>query len=163
MRGCVFMDRDGVINRNPPAGDYILNWSEFTFMPRIEDWIQIFNALGLLVIVVTNQRCVARGLMTGQALDELHRRMAAELLSRGARVDDVLTCPHEDGVCNCRKPLPGLIRQAVDKWNIDLSRSILIGDTDRDRELAANCGIPFVLVKDGAVMETVHSSLCLER
>ncbi len=150
MRGCVFMDRDGVINRNPPAGDYILNWSEFTFMPRIEDWIQIFNALGLLVIVVTNQRCIARGLMTGEALDELHRRMTAELLSRAARVDDVLTCPHEDGVCDCRKPLPGLVRQAVDK-------------SDRDSELAANCGIPFVLVKDGAVMETVHSSLCLER
>jgi len=163
MRGCVFMDRDGVINRNPPAGDYILNWSEFTFMPGIEDWIQIFNALGLLVIVVTNQRCVARGLMTGQALDELHRRMVAELLSRGARVDEVLTCPHEEGTCDCRKPFPGLVRQAVDKWNIDLGRSILIGDTDRDRELAANCGIPFVLVKDGAVMETVHSSLCLER
>src|SRR5260370_39270896 len=108
MRGCVFMDRDGVINRNPPAGEYILNWSEFTFMPGIEDWIHIFNALGLLVIVVTNQRCIARDLMASQALDELHGRMVAELLSRGARIDDVFTCPHADGACDWRQPVPVL-------------------------------------------------------
>src|SRR5882724_1137898 len=86
-RGCVFMDRDGVINRNPPLGDYILDWSSFTFMPKVADWIRIFNALGLLVIVVTNQRCIARGLMSREALDQLHRRMTAELESRGAHVD----------------------------------------------------------------------------
>src|SRR5438105_3282089 len=106
---CVFMDRDGVVNRNPPPGDYILDWSAFTFMPQVADWIRIFNALGLLVIVVTNQRCIARGLMSPEALDELHRRMIAELASLGAHVDDVLTCPHEDDACECRKPLPGLI------------------------------------------------------
>ena len=80
--------------------------------------------------------------------------MRAELAARGAVLDDVFYCPHAEAACNCRKPLPGMVIQAQEKWGIDLSTSLLIGDGERDRLLAARCGIPFALVRDGLVIET---------
>lgn len=151
-RACVFLDRDGVINRKPPAGDYIRSWAEFVFIPAVVDWIRLFNALGLLVIVVTNQRGVALGLMQQADLDRIHARMIQELEERGARIDDVLCCPHAEDSCDCRKPKPGLVLQACRKWDLDLSRSLLLGDSDRDRQLAANCGIRYLAVSEGKLL-----------
>ncbi len=152
-RRCVFLDRDGVINAAPPAGEYILRWEEFRILPGISDWIRLFNALGILVIVVTNQRCVALGLLAAAGLDEIHCRMRDELARMGARLDDVLCCPHDEGTCDCRKPKPGLIDQACGKWEIDLEGSLLIGDSDTDRELAQRTGLRFVHVKDGRIAD----------
>jgi len=152
-RRCVFLDRDGVINAAPAAGEYILRWEEFRFLPGISDWIRLFNALGGLVIVVTNQRCVALGLLPTGELDEIHRRMRDELAQMGARLDDVLCCPHEEGTCDCRKPKPGLIEQACGKWEIDLEGSLLIGDSDTDRELARRTGLRFVRVTNGRIAD----------
>lgn len=143
-RGCVFLDRDGVINKKAPEHDYIRNWGQFRFLPCIADWIRIFNALDYLVIVVTNQRGIARGLMSREAVDEIHANMAGELARRGARIDDVFVCPHEENTCDCRKPKPGLVFAAKAKWNIDLERSLMIGDSDDDAALARVCGLRFL-------------------
>jgi D-glycero-D-manno-heptose 1,7-bisphosphate phosphatase len=151
-RGCVFLDRDGVLNRKPPAGDYIRSWQQFTLVPAAVEWIRLFNAMGLLVIIVTNQRGVALGLMQQADVDEIHDRMIQEFQQRGARIDDVFCCPHPENACECRKPKPGLVLQACRKWNLDLTRSILIGDSDIDRKLAENCGMPFVLVSEGRIV-----------
>ncbi|PYT13438.1 MAG: hypothetical protein DMG59_20455 [Acidobacteria bacterium] len=148
-RPCVFLDRDGVINEKAPPGEYIRNWKEFRFLPNVSDWIRIFNALGYLVIVVTNQRGIARGMVSQADTDELHSKMVRELSERGARIDDIFLCPHEEDTCNCRKPRPGLVLQAREKWDIDLGRSLMIGDSARDEALAAACGIRF-LRADGA-------------
>jgi histidinol-phosphate phosphatase family protein len=153
MRRCVFLDRDGVINVKAKPGEYIREWREFQLIPAIVDWIRLFNALGLLVIVVTNQRGVARGLMSMVELDQIHERMRAELASLGAHIDDVFCCIHDEDSCECRKPRPGMIREAIGKWDIDLQGSIVIGDSDVDRELARRCGLPFVLVNDGRLSE----------
>jgi D-glycero-D-manno-heptose 1,7-bisphosphate phosphatase len=153
MRRCVFLDRDGVINVKAKPGEYILGWREFHLIPAIVDWIRLFNALGLLVIVITNQRGVARGLMSMADLDHIHKRMRAELADRNAYIDDVFCCVHDEGSCECRKPRPGMIREAVRKWEIDIQGSIVIGDSDVDRELARRCGMPFVLVNDGRLSE----------
>jgi D-glycero-D-manno-heptose 1,7-bisphosphate phosphatase len=150
---CVFLDRDGVINRKPPEGDYIREWSEFQFLPGIADWIRLFNALGLLVVVVTNQRCVARGLIRSEDLEEIHNNMTRELACAGARIDDVFCCPHEEGACDCRKPKPGMVLAAQRKWNIRLAGSLLIGDSVRDAGLAEACGLTFVRVDEGHVLE----------
>ena len=144
-RPCLFLDRDGVINQPAKPGEYINSWSEFRFLPNAADWIRLFNAAGYLVIVVTNQRGVALGKTQAADLDEIHREMVAGLAAVGARVDDVFCCPHHAGVCDCRKPKPGLIEQACRKWDIDLPHSILVGDTEADAELARNCGVRFVL------------------
>ena len=154
---CVFLDRDGVINRKPPDGEYIRTWEEFHFLPGIADWIRLFNSLGLLVVVVTNQRGVARGLIRSENLEEIHRNMIRELADAGARIDDLFCCPHEEGACECRKPRPGMVLAAERKWNIALADSLLIGDSERDRRLAEACGLTFVRAADGHVVEVAQA------
>jgi D-glycero-D-manno-heptose 1,7-bisphosphate phosphatase len=151
-RPCLFLDRDGVINEKPPVGEYVRTWDEFRLLEPVVDWIRLFNLLDYLVIVVTNQRGVARGLVRLDDLLDIHSRMSAELARRGARVDDVFYCPHEEGKCECRKPRPGLIRQATERWPIDLAGSLLVGDSESDRQLAVNCGLRFALVAGGRVL-----------
>ena len=151
-RRCVFLDRDGVINGKMPEGEYVRSWAEFRFLPNIADWVRIFNALDLLVIVVTNQRGVALGLMSEADLAEIHRRMLEELAVVGARIDDVFACPHHSGVCECRKPKPGLVSAAQEKWDIDLAGSLMIGDSDSDAALAAACGLRFLRARDGRLV-----------
>ena len=155
MRRCVFLDRDGVINVKAKPGEYIRGWDEFHLIPTVVDWIRLFNALGMLVIVVTNQRGVARGLMSMAELDQIHMRMRAALADRGAHIDDVFCCIHDEGACECRKPRPGMIQEAARKWEIDTQASIVIGDSDVDRELAQRCEMPFVLVSDGRLIEVL--------
>jgi histidinol-phosphate phosphatase family protein len=154
-RRCVFLDRDGVINVKLPEGEYVRRWEEFQFLPGIVDWIRLVNALGYLVVVVTNQRGVARGLMRPEDVEAIHARMVAELGRAGARIDGVLVCPHEEGACDCRKPRPGLVREAQRCWDIDLAGSLLVGDSECDRRLAAACGLPFVRVQDGRIREVI--------
>ena len=147
-RRCLFLDRDGVINAKI-EGDYVRHWSQFEFLPAIADWIRIFNALDFLVIVVTNQRGIALGKMTEADVETIHELMKHELSSRGARIDDIYTCPHGEECCDCRKPKPGMIYKARQKWDIDLSGSLLIGDSDSDADLAAACGLRFLRALNG--------------
>ena len=155
MRQCVFLDRDGVINVKPTPGEYIRTWEEFRLIPEVVDWIRLFNALGLLVIVVTNQRGVARGIMKQSDLDRIHERMRAELARAGARIDDVFSCVHEEGACDCRKPKPGMVLEAAKRWDIDVGQSLMIGDSALDRKLAEICGMRFVAVDKGKVLEVI--------
>lgn len=157
-RRCVFLDRDGVINEKPPPHEYVRNWSEFHFLPNIVDWIRLFNALDYIVIVISNQRGIARGIMPAHDVEDIHRKMTSELARNGALLHDIFYCPHEDGTCNCRKPLPGLVIEAQKKWDIDLTDSLLIGDSDADAELASNCGVRFLRVANGRVIGTASGS-----
>lgn len=157
-RRCVFLDRDGVINVKLPEDCYVTRWDEFQFLPPIVDWVRLFNALDFLVIVVTNQRGVARGLVRPEDLDEIHRNMIARLAEQGARIDDVFFCPHDRGACDCRKPAPGMVRAAQQKWDIDLAGSLMIGDSEVDRGLAEACGLRFVHVGDGRILEVVAAT-----
>jgi len=88
-RRCLFLDRDGVINVKQPDGQYVTDWSQFEFVPAVFDWIQLFKAASFLIIVVTNQRCVAKKLISPAQLEGIHRRMLTELRHRGAEIDDV--------------------------------------------------------------------------
>lgn len=154
-RRCVFLDRDGVINVKPPSHDYVRSWDQFELIPTVVDWIRLFNALDLLVIVITNQRGVARGLMTAEDLEGIHTRMRQVLAAQGAVIHAVFACPHEEGACECRKPRPGLVLEAQRTWNIDLGTSILIGDSPADEELASACGLRFVPVRYGRIISSV--------
>jgi len=150
-RRCAFFDSDGVINEPPIPGEYICRWEDFRLIPAVVDWMRIFNTLGYLVIVVTNQRCIDLGLVSQETVDDIHRRMVEELAARGARVDDVYCCPHGENACNCRKPKPGMVEDAVLKWGIDLEGSVMIGDSERDRGLAENTGLAFIEVSGGKI------------
>jgi D-glycero-D-manno-heptose 1,7-bisphosphate phosphatase len=151
-RRCVFLDRDGVINEKAAPHEYIRSWSEVRFLPNIVDWIRLFNALDFLVIVITNQRGIARGMMTRESVDDIHRNMIVELAARGARIDDVFVCPHQENACDCRKPKPGMVLEAQAKWDIDLPASLMIGDSDSDAALAAACGMRFLRTSNGKLI-----------
>ncbi|MHB8834982.1 MAG: D-glycero-alpha-D-manno-heptose-1,7-bisphosphate 7-phosphatase [Candidatus Methylomirabilia bacterium] len=145
-RPAVFVDRDGVINRRLP-GDYVRAWEQFRFLPGARAGLRLLREAGYLLVVITNQRGIGRGLMTEAALSDLHRRMQIELVRSGAGVDAILHCPHDLGEgCNCRKPKPGMIERAFERFPIDAARSWVVGDSLSDLEAGRAVGIRGVLV-----------------
>jgi len=134
----VFLDRDGVINRKAPEGRYITRWADFAFLPGAVEALRRLRASGSRLVIVTNQRGVARGAMTLDDVAEIHQQMQAALRQSEAAVDAIYVCPHEEGACNCRKPQLGLFRQALtEDPDIDLSRAVAVGDSRSDL-VAAN-------------------------
>jgi D-glycero-D-manno-heptose 1,7-bisphosphate phosphatase len=141
LKKAVFMDRDGVINRKAPEGQYITRWEDFDFLPGVTEGIALLNRAGFSVIVVTNQRCIAKGLMTVADLENMHERMTDFLALAGAAIDGIFHCPHELGqFCNCRKPAPGMLLDAARSHGIELQASWMIGDSDIDIEAGKNAG-----------------------
>ena len=137
----VFLDRDGVINWKAPGDGYVTRWEDMRFLPGVADSIALLNQAGFRVIVVSNQRCVARGLVTSQTLDSMHRRMCDWLAASGARIDGVYYCPHEkQPPCSCRKPAPGMLLAAAREHQLDLTASWMIGDSEIDVEAGRNAG-----------------------
>ncbi len=149
MKGVVFLDRDGVINRDSP--DYIRDVSAFEFISGSPEAVALLNRNGFEVIVITNQSMIGRGLSTLEALEAVFTKMKTGIERAGGRILDIFYCPHGPGDgCDCRKPAPGLIYQARDKYGIRLSDSIMVGDSAKDIACArtAGCG-KTVLVKTG--------------
>ena len=140
MNRAVFLDRDGVLVREIVRDNQAfapIDMSEFALYPDAGTQVLRLKDLGFLCIVFTNQPEIGRGLLAQESLDEMHRVLRADI-----PVDDVLTCPHgRDGICQCRKPLPGMLLQAAETWNIDLTQSFVVGDRWRDigAGLAAGC------------------------
>ena len=147
MDRAVFLDRDGVINCKAPEGEYVTRWDDFHFLPGAWEGIKQLNRAGFHVIVVTNQRCVAKGLITETELESLHRKMIDELAKVGATIDAIYYCPHEpEPPCDCRKPAPGMLLEAARSRNLDLSSSWMIGDSDADILAGKNAGCRTVRV-----------------
>jgi D-glycero-D-manno-heptose 1,7-bisphosphate phosphatase len=147
----VFLDRDGVINRKRPEGDYVKCWEEFEFLPQAPEALKLLKEAGLRLIIVTNQRGIARGLMTERDLEEIHRRMLAELATLQVSVDAIYYCPHEEGICECRKPRVGLFRRAQQDFpDIDFANSAVIGDSLKDMEAGTQLGCLTILIANGA-------------
>ena len=145
-RPAVFLDRDGVINEDRP--DYIKSWGEFIFKPKAKSAIRQLNSSGYFVILVTNQSCIGKGIITASALNDIHTKMEDELAMAGAHLDAIYFCPHKkEDNCSCRKPKPGMVKTAVKAHNIDLGKSWYIGDSiSHDIPLAKSLGIKSILV-----------------
>ena len=147
MRKAVFLDRDGVINRKAPEGEYVTRWEEMIFLPGVAEAIAALRRVGFLVVVVSNQRCVAKGLLSVSELESLHGRMRAKLNAEGGVIDAIYFCPHDSAPpCGCRKPAPGLLLRAAAEHEIDLRASWMIGDSASDMEAgrAAKCKTAYV-------------------
>jgi D-glycero-D-manno-heptose 1,7-bisphosphate phosphatase len=148
-RPAILLDRDGVLNCKRPKGEYVRNWEEFTWLPGVAEALRLLRDAGFRVIVISNQAGVARRAMTEEDVLEIHRRMVRETSQGGGRIDAVYYCPHhwEDN-CECRKPKPGMLFQAQRDFNLDLSRTLFIGDDERDAEAAAAAGSLSMLVSE---------------
>ena len=145
----VFLDRDGTINRKAAEGDYVKSWAEFEFLPGAIEALALMRSSGLRLVVVTNQRGIARGLMSEEDLADIHARMRAELARHDADVDAIYFCPHAAGECDCRKPGTGMFEQARgDEPAIDFADSAMVGDSDSDMAAARAIGALAIRVGD---------------
>lgn len=157
MRRAVFLDRDGLINRKAAEHDYVKCLNEFFFLPDVPEAIARLNRAGYLVFVVTNQRGIARGLMSAADLQSIHEKMCAELQSCGAHIDGIYVCPHDIGQCHCRKPDIGLFLQAERDFQIDKAGSWMVGDSDSDVEAGKRYGV--MTVKTSILSKAVDQIL----
>ena len=146
----IFLDRDGTINK---MVGFVTRPEQFELLPDVAKAIKAINKSGYLAIVITNQPVIARGDCTFEQLQTIHNKMETELGKEGAFVDAIYVCPHHTDKgfsgerpeykcdCDCRKPKPGLLLQAAKDFNIDLSQSYMIGDSDRDVKAGKNAGV----------------------
>lgn len=143
----VFLDRDGVINKKPAEHDYVKNMDEFFWNEETKRLIKKCKEFGYLVVVITNQQGVALGKMSADFIEALHTKIALDMRDMGTSIDAVYWCPHHrDAGCGCRKPRPGLLFRASRDLGINLSKSIMIGDSDSDIEAAERAGCRGILV-----------------
>lgn len=145
-----FLDRDGVINRKQPEPLYVTSWEQFEFLPGALEGLAALAQTDAKIIVVTNQRGIARGVYSEAVLADIHARMKAAVEAVGGRIDAIYHCPHLGGECDCRKPLTGMYERAAREIpGVDLADAIVIGDALCDLEAAAKLGCPAVLVASG--------------
>lgn len=146
----IFLDRDGVINKY--RQDYVKAWDEFVLLPGVLEALGLLADSEFLVIVITNQSAINRGLVSNTIVEDINWRMVNQVKKSGARIDGVYYCPHipSEG-CDCRKPLPGLLLRAAREMHIDLERSYCVGDkmTDVAAGKAAGCRSILVLAGEG--------------
>jgi D-glycero-D-manno-heptose 1,7-bisphosphate phosphatase len=158
----VFLDRDGTINI---FNDFITRPEDFELIGSAAEAIKKINSLGYLAIVITNQPIIARGEVDFETLDCIHNKMETELGKHGAYIDDLFYCPHHPDKgflgerpeykidCDCRKPKPGMILQAAEKYNIDLSKSYMVGDDKRDTQAGISAGCIPIYLTNGKPLE----------
>jgi D-glycero-D-manno-heptose 1,7-bisphosphate phosphatase len=154
MKPAVFLDRDGTINEQM---GYINHPSRFVILPGVPEAVGLLNGNNYLVIVISNQSGVARGYFPIALVQEVHDLLNADLKEKGCIIDGIFFCPHHpQGIvpgyrrdCDCRKPKTGLIEQAQKAFDIDMSKSFLVGDRYLDIELANRINVQGILVKTG--------------
>ena len=160
MSRAAFLDRDGVINRKAPEGQYITRWEDFQFLPRVAEAITLLNRAGFSAIVVSNQRCVAKGLLTIAELESIHERMLAQLAASNAPLAGVYYCPHDNhSSCSCRKPAPGMLLQAATEHAIDLADSWMVGDSDIDIQAGKTAGCRTLRILRNGVSPEITADL----
>jgi D-glycero-D-manno-heptose 1,7-bisphosphate phosphatase len=140
MVPAVFLDRDGVLIRN--RDEYVRTWEDVTLYPEAIDALSRAGGYPYRFVIVTNQSGIGRGLMSMEAVAGINARIVREIEHKGGRIDGVFVCPHtpEDG-CSCRKPKPGLLLEAAASLDLDLPRSVLIGDALSDIQAGRAAGV----------------------
>jgi D-glycero-D-manno-heptose 1,7-bisphosphate phosphatase len=137
----LFLDRDGVVNIEK---NYTYRIEDFEFIPAIFEIAKTYEEQGFLIFVITNQAGIARNFYTAKDVRILHEWMVEEFRQRGIKITEVYFCPHHPdftGDCECRKPHPGMILEAISKYDIDPAESVLIGDKKSDIDAGLNAGI----------------------
>lgn len=148
MQKAFFFDRDGVLIEN--RSDYVKSWEEVEIFPFAIDALKEVEKAGYLSIVVTNQAIVAKGGMTYDHVEKLNTRIVSTFIENGARITAAYFCPHVDADdCDCRKPKPGMLLRAAKEFEVDLNRSIMIGDAISDMRAGEAAGTACTMVRTG--------------
>jgi histidinol-phosphate phosphatase family protein len=143
----VILDRDGVLNKKPPRAHYVKSWDEWEWLPGSLQALRLFHEAGYRVVIVSNQAGINRGEMSIADLDRIHARMKAEVEQAGGHIEAIYFCPHDwDEGCECRKPRPGMLFQAQREYHLDLSRTLFVGDDERDAMAADAAECQFAMV-----------------
>ncbi|MFT4524860.1 MAG: D-glycero-D-manno-heptose 1,7-bisphosphate phosphatase [Granulosicoccus sp.] len=155
----VFLDRDGVLCKE--LGRYLANVKEFEILPYVPSLLGSLKEKGYLLIMISNQGVISRGTLSLDQVNEMHRRMQAELTSSNAQLDALYFCPHHPEVeaCICRKPEPLMIQKAMARFDIDPKSSIMIGDSPRDVESAERTGVKGFMVKSNETWQSIVDQL----
>jgi D-glycero-D-manno-heptose 1,7-bisphosphate phosphatase len=171
MRAALFLDRDGVINKDI---GYAHRPDQIEFIPGIFELVKRANELELVVVIVTNQAGIAKAYYDEPTFNSLMKWMFAEFLKQGARLDHVEFCPHHLQAvveryrinCDCRKPNPGMLLNAARLLNIDLNRSFMVGDNWKDMQagFAAGCSKLFWITQKSDALERSKSvnAICID-
>lgn len=146
MNKAAFLDRDGVINVD--VLDYTSKIRDFTFLPGVFEGLKSLQEKGFLLIVITNQGGIAKGLYTAEDVDTLHNWMCSELKKKGIHITEIYFCPHHDvsGKCLCRKPGSIMLEKAMARFDIDPQQSFFMGDKETDAMAAIAAGVKPVKV-----------------
>ena len=148
-RPAVFLDRDGVLCED--RADYVKSWAEWRWVPGALKGAAGLARAGKPLVVISNQACVGKGIVSRATLDDIHARMKADFAAAGAPLAGIYVCPHIDAdACACRKPKPGLLLGAARELDLDLAASTFVGDNLRDRDAARAAGVGgFILALSG--------------
>lgn len=144
-RPAIFVDRDGTLNKDCP---YCHDPKDLYVFADTVSLVKKYFDQGFYVFVISNQSGINRGYFTREEVDQFNNALMQEMKSMGVSVDDIFICPHRpDEGCNCRKPETGMIEQALQKYDIDISKSVFVGDRDdMDGEVARKYGMEFIQV-----------------
>jgi D-glycero-D-manno-heptose 1,7-bisphosphate phosphatase len=143
----IFLDRDGVINVKLPKDSYVSRTSDFELLPGVAEALSLLKRLGYLLVVITNQRGIARGFMTDEDLGQVHCFMDNLLQDSGVLLDGLYFCPHDEcEYCDCRKPEPGMIVAACKDLGIDPQLSFMVGDSPSDIDAGRRAGAQTVRI-----------------
>ena len=141
IKKIAFFDRDGVINKKPERHCYITRVEEFEFNPGVFELMSKLTESEYEILIVTNQQGIAKNIFTEADLAAVHNFMRSGFAERGIKILDIFYCPHLEGACNCRKPRPGLLEQAMAKYQIELEQALFFSDSEAEVEMAKNFGI----------------------
>ena len=158
----IFLDRDGVLNRKAPEGSYIASLSEFELLPGALEAIAKLCRNGWQVFLVTNQRGIARGMVSAATVEQIHDWLLYQVRNSGGQITQVYVCPHDYGDrCNCRKPSPGMLLRAAREHALDLAHSWMVGDSISDMQAgrAAGCKTAYLGEGEGELADVKAPSL----
>ena len=154
MNKAIFLDRDGIINIE--RKDYVKTVEEFVLIDGIFDAIKLIKDKGYLVIIITNQSAINRKIIDESDLQKIHDVLFKQAKKQNIKIDGIYFCPHiPDENCECRKPKPGMILKAAKEFQIDLKKSIMIGDSNTDIEAAKQAGCNGILVKNTGSLKNI--------
>lgn len=152
MNKAILLDRDGVINRE--RDDYTYRMEDFEILPGVTDALSLLQKKGYLLIIISNQSGIAKGIYSIDDVEKLHEYLKKQLQKQGIKIEEIYYCPHhpEYGSCICRKPDSLLVEKALARFNVDPEKSYFIGDKERDVFAGKKAGVKGILIASNSFL-----------